>query len=103
MSTDTRSRCLTKYKHNGTYDPLRVVVLCFCVLNRQKKNTGQVWGRNHLKLIRQIKSNLMGSIGSHFYSEGLYYSYGNKGSYVMIDNSSVGQYLNKSYDDQVKI
>ena len=39
---------------------------------------------------------------SHFNSEGLYYSYGNKGSYVMIDNSSVGQYGNRSYDDPVE-
>ena len=35
----------------------------------------------------------------HFDSEGLYYSYGNKSSYCMIDNSSMGQYKHRSYDD----
>ena len=45
----------------------------------------------------------MGSSANHFGSEGLNYSYGNKGNYGMIDNSSVGQYVNRQYKDTVKV
>ena len=44
----------------------------------------------------------MGGSDTHFVSEGLYYSFGNKGNYVMVDNSSVGQYVNRHYTDTVK-
>ena len=45
----------------------------------------------------------MGVSANHFKSEGLYYSYGNKGNYGMIDNYSVGQYVNTQYKDTVKV
>ena len=72
------------------------------MLNRQKNNTGWIWGRKHLNLIRQSKSNLMGGSASHFDSEIPYYSYGNKYSYGMIDNSFMEKYVNRFYDDTVK-
>ena len=34
---------------------------------------------------------------THFGSEGMYYSYGNKGNYDIVNNSSVGTYVNSSY------
>ena len=39
---------------------------------------------------------------TYFGSKGLYYSYGNKGNYDMVGNSSMGQYINKPYKDKMK-
>ena len=54
-------------------------------------------------MVSQSKNNLIGGSASYFGSEGKYYSYGNKGSYGMIGNSSVGQYAHISYTDKLKL
>ena len=90
-------------RKNGKYEASGVVVLCICVLNKQRSNTGWAWGKKHHSMISQSKSNLMGGSASHFGSEGKYYSYGNKGNYGMIGTSSVGQYANRKYKDRLKM
>ena len=48
-------------------------------------------------MIKQSKSNSIGGNVTHFGSEGIYYTYGNKGNYGMVNNSSVVKYKNSSY------
>ena len=42
-------------------------------------------------------------MSSHFGSTGEYYSFGNKGNFGMIDDSSVGQYACKIYKSTVSL
>ena len=48
-------------------------------------------------MMKQSKINLIQGNTTHFGSEGIYYSYRNKGNYDKVKNSSVGQYINRSY------
>ena len=48
-------------------------------------------------MMKQSKSDLIGGNATYFSSEGMYYSYGNKGNYDMVNNSSVVKYPNRSY------
>jgi len=100
---DTTSRSQSNNGNEGKHKPSGVVVLCLCILNYQKNNTGWSWGKSHYDLVRQSKNNLMAGMASHFGSEGTYYSFGNKGSYEKINNSSVGQYTNRKYKDDLKM
>ena len=61
-----------------------------CVLNKERQNTDWAWGRKQLTVIKQSKSNLIKTSSTHVWSEGLYYSCDNKGTYEMVHNSSVG-------------
>ena len=40
---DTTSRCDLNDKRDGKYEPSGVAVLCICILNKQKNNTGWAW------------------------------------------------------------
>ena len=100
---DTTAQSKSNNGNDGKHKPSGVVVLCMCVLNYQRNNTGWSWGKSHYDLVRQSKNNLMAGMASHFESEGKYYSFGNKGSYGMINNSSVGQYANRKYKDESKM
>ena len=79
------------------YRPSGIVVLLLCKLERGGKKTGWSWGEEHYNVIKKSKPNIIGASMGHFGSEGNYYSYGNKGNFGIVDGSSVGQYVVKSF------
>ena len=56
------------------------------------------WNDEAAAKLKFAKNNvLMSSKGKHFDSTGEYYSFGNKGNFGMVNNSSVGIYCSKLY------
>lgn len=53
-------------------------------------------------MVSQRTNNLILSSACRFGCGVEYYLYGNKGSYGMVNNLSVGQYVNRSYKDKLK-
>ena len=74
------------------YVSSRLVVFCSCLLDNQKNSTGWKWGHKHNDLLRQSKQHLITGSNKHSGYSGKYYSFGNKESYTMIYDVSVGQY-----------
>ena len=77
-----------------------VVLLCLTVYKESKNTTVQdekfSWGRLLREMARISKPNIMDSPHfSHSESSGLYYGFGNRGRFKIVNNSSVGLYVNK--------
>ena len=96
MSVDVSSRTEENNK-DGKYEPSGVVVLCLYILDNQRYTIGWKWRKQHHAMMIYSKNDLIGGNVTHFGSEGMYYSYGNKGNYGMATNSSIGQYSNRLY------
>ena len=87
------------------------VLLCLAVLKKSKMNSllGQQieWGRLIREMASMSKPNIMASPSmSHNESDGWYYSFGNRGAFQKINNSSVSQYSVKkstNHDKQEEI
>ena len=55
-----------------------------------------LWEPLHVAALKRCKPNINSSVNAHFGSVGYYASFGNKGNYAVIDNSSVSQYSNQN-------
>ena len=51
---------------------------------------------NFAENIKKVKDNIIKSANNHYQSQGLYYSFGNKGAFKIVNNSSVDQYAIKA-------
>ena len=71
------------------------IFLCVCIYNHQKDRIGWTWGKDHYTAIDNSKPNMLIGDSKNFESTGKYYSYGNKGAFGMVDNTSVSQYVMK--------
>ena len=80
----------------------RYLLLSLAVLQKKKKQDEVPWGINEYKIVQSLKINIISKHNNHNNSEGQYYSYGNKGSFSKVTNSSVGQYANRQFKDQHK-
>ena len=87
---------------NKTYHPSGIVVLMFCKLRSNKNKAGYTWGSHQANFCKATKDNLIATNSSHFGSKGQYYSFGNRGNYGMIDDSSVALYVSKKYKNDMK-
>ena len=74
-------------------DPSGAVLLMACGYKPVSK-TGKKWDDNDYALVKKCKPNILQN-SNHHMSTGYYASFGNKGSYEMINSSSVGQYATK--------
>ena len=77
--------------HNA--DLSGIVVLIMCV-TRLIKTVNKVWSQDDCKRVKGYKPNIIKG-SNHHQSADYYASFGNKGSYEMVNNSSVGQYATK--------
>lgn len=77
-------------------DPSGVVVLMACVARPIKKNN-KVWSDDDFKRVKKCKPNILQG-SNHHESSGYYASFGNKGSFEKVKDSSVGQYTTKKKD-----
>ena len=94
---DTSNRQEESDKGDNKYHPSGFVVLCICNLEQQGDPNRPVYGTDFYKAIHGCKNNIITSHSNHFGSSGCYYSFGNKGNYMTIDNSTVGQYASKRF------
>ena len=65
------------------------------MLQSECNESGMLWKPDLVNLLKKTKPNICKSKSAHFGSNGFYVSFGNKGSYALLDNSSVGQYATK--------
>jgi hypothetical protein len=77
---------------SSTYneEPSGRLLLMACAYKPVPK-TSKIWDTNDYKLIKKCKPNILQG-SNHHESTGYYASFGNKGSYEMVNSSSVGQY-----------
>ena len=80
-------------RYNG--DPSGVVVLMTCI-DRQIPKTQKTWNHDDYKRVKKCKPNILQS-SKHHQSSGYYSSFGNKGSYETVNESTVGQYTTKKH------
>ena len=89
--------CRPSFKATG------VLVLLVAIVDRTKRN-GIFWNKSIHQQLMQCKPNIITKGGSnHFDSRGYIYSFGNKGSYGMINNSSVDMYATRKFKDKLKM
>ena len=79
------------------YAPSGMLLLCLCV---DKTKSGVSWGQDHCNIVKASKRSVITSKITHNNSTGLYYSYGNKGNFGLINDSSVSQYTYKKYKSE---
>ena len=82
-------------------DPSGKVVLLVCIYDDTAKTSCPPWNYNDFASIKSCKPNIL-SGSSHHGSVGYYASFGNKGSFKKVMNSSVGQYVNKKKSDLIR-
>ena len=76
-------------------DPSGTVLLMACVY-QPDSNKGKKWNNDDFKEVKKCKPNILQS-SKHHQSTGYYASFGNKGSYEIVNSSSVGQYTTKKH------
>ena len=76
--------------------PSSALVLAVVVQKTLNCNEGQRQVKKHYSALRYAKYITVTETTKYFLSAGYIYSYGNKGNYVMISNSSVAQHVNKN-------
>ena len=70
----------------------------FLLIANKNDNSQVHWDDNAADKLKYSKNNILkSSKAKHFDSVGEYYSFGNKGDFAMVNNSSVGTYAYKSY------
>ena len=79
-----------------------IVIIFFGIMKRKGDTTEKeiIWGNNHFQFLKNTKPNILASSKSaHFGSVGKYYSFGNKGSYAKVDNTTVSTYKTKKKEN----
>ena len=74
------------------------VMLAVMQLDKTINRSGFAWGRGHFNTVNIAKNNIMTLSNKHHQSTGHYFSWGNRGNYGMLENSSVGGYACKRGD-----
>ena len=81
-----------------------IVVLCIVVFDKKKDELMEEWDQIHHDKLRSCRNNIVvNGKSNHFNSTGYGYSFGNKGFYGMINNSSVSTYAHKKYKNTEKM
>ena len=93
----------SRYKGNthevSSYDNDGIVLLYYAILSKSPRSYEMQFDFDFEKKIKKVKNNTIKKGADHNGSVGLYYSFGNKGAYEMVNNSSVGQYKCKIIKD----
>ena len=71
-------------------------------MKRDRNKAGYTRGSHQANFCKATKDNLIDTNSSHFGSKGKYYSFGNRGNYDMIDDSTVTLYVSKNYKNDMK-
>ena len=84
---------------SGKEDNCSGIMLLFLgVMDVEVPKRESSWSQENTRKLKYAKNNILASSKSkHFDSDGQYYSFGNKGNFGMIGNSSVGIYGSKVY------
>ena len=93
---DTTRRSNANDNNDNNYHPSGKVILMVTTLSHQYGNHGYIWGKDEYMSVNKVKSNTIKNENQHFGSEGKVYSFGNRGNFGMINDSSVTQYAIKS-------
>ena len=80
---------------DNKYSPSGKILLMLTKSCHPQPHIGIAWGEKHASFIKEIKSNTAVGAFQHNASRGNYYSFGNKGNFALIDDSSVSQYAIK--------
>ena len=89
---------------DGKYICSGKLVLCVASLRKQNNNNSLCWKRHHFIALRRSKRSVIDAHNNHHGSTGYHFSFGNKGNYGMIDQSSIAQYATKKgIDDNKKL
>ena len=78
-----------KTNKNRELKPSGAIVLCIAVIESRSKDHTNTWGEEELHTLKQCKPNIVTKTTQHFGSSGLIYSFGNRGNFGMINNSSI--------------
>ena len=77
---------------------IALLFFLFLLIANKNDNSQVHWDDNAADKLKYSKNNILkSSKAKHFDSVGEYYSFGNKGDFAMVNNSSVGTYAYKSY------
>ena len=95
-STNDNEDSSKEYQSSG------IVLLMLSKWDRESTKSSYSWDAKDVAKLKQCKSNIITARTSHFGSTGLYFSYGNRGNYGMVNNSSVTQYAHKKFKNQQK-
>ena len=87
--TDEANIIICNSSSAKNYVPSGMLLLCLCV---DKTKSGVSWGQDHCNIVKASKRSVITAKIKHNNSTGLYYSYGNKGNFGLINDSSVSQY-----------
>ena len=68
--------------------PSWIILACMCI-NTTTENVS--WGMNQYNILKTSKKSVITKTSNHNNSTDLYYAYGNKGNFWLINNSSVSQ------------
>ena len=79
-----------------------MILLCYCVHSQKQLQNRCEWGIEEYNIMKSSKRSVITKKNNHNESTGKYYSYGNKGSFDLVDGSSVSQYTYRKYKDDVK-
>ena len=79
-----------------------IVLLFYAILPTKATSYDLDFNQDFAKMIKSVKDSTIKKGADHNGSTGLYYSFGNKGAYERIDNSTVGQYKTKTFKDDSK-
>ena len=78
-----------------------VVLLMIAKWDRNSIKSSYSWDAKDVAKLRTCKSNIITARTSHFSSTGLYFSFGNRGNFGLIHNSSVTQYVHKKHKNDL--
>ena len=79
--------------------PSVMILTCMCI----NKTTASVpWGMNQYNIIKTSKKSVITKTSNHKNSTGLYYAYGNKGNFGLINDSITSQYTYQKYKSKFK-
>ena len=91
-----------KTNKNRELKPSGAIVLCIAVIESRSKDHTNTWGEEEIHTLTQWKPNIVTKTTQHFGSSGLIYSFGNRGNFGMIDNSSITTYANRKFKNKAK-
>ena len=79
-----------------------MVVLALTKLQQETNVPQFQWGKDHVRILKTCKFNVIKGNSSHFGSSGEYFSLGDISNYGMVDLSSVAPYVLKMYNSKDK-
>ena len=83
-------------KNDKQYQPSGIVLLMLAKWGRELTKLSYLRRVDDISNLKRCKTNIIIARTSHYGSTGLYYSYGNRDNYGMINNSLVTQYGRKN-------